>query len=240
MFAPHPDDETLGCGGVALKKIAAGATVRFVFVTDGAASHRGVSQEALREQRKREAVEAVARLGGQPEDVVFLDIPDGQAARHVEAIATAVAPLLEEIAPESVFVPHRLDPPADHRAVRAGVLRALLRRSRPVILYEYPVWYWYGWPWIGLGGDLPDMRRTALCQTFRSVIGLGALGALNRRAFVGDVLPRKRAALAAHASQMQRSEDAAEWPVLGDLAQGAFLERLTGRHEMFARSTING
>ncbi|WP_287171998.1 PIG-L family deacetylase [Mesorhizobium sp.] len=38
IVAPHPDDEMLGCGGVAAKKIASGAKVRLVFVTDGAAS----------------------------------------------------------------------------------------------------------------------------------------------------------------------------------------------------------
>ncbi|WP_353685210.1 PIG-L family deacetylase [Mesorhizobium sp.] len=31
VLVPHPDDEMLGCGGVAAKKIASGAQVRFVF-----------------------------------------------------------------------------------------------------------------------------------------------------------------------------------------------------------------
>lgn len=38
IIAPHPDDETLGCGGVASKKFSSGADIRFIFVADGSAS----------------------------------------------------------------------------------------------------------------------------------------------------------------------------------------------------------
>jgi hypothetical protein len=40
VFAPHPDDETLGCGGTIVRKIRAGARVRLVVMTDGGSSHR--------------------------------------------------------------------------------------------------------------------------------------------------------------------------------------------------------
>src|SRR5687768_6580034 len=33
VFAPHPDDETLGCGGTILQKRRAGASMRIVFMT---------------------------------------------------------------------------------------------------------------------------------------------------------------------------------------------------------------
>ena len=39
VFAPHQDDETLGCGGTILKKRAAGAEVGLVFLADGGTSH---------------------------------------------------------------------------------------------------------------------------------------------------------------------------------------------------------
>src|SRR5204862_7375656 len=35
FFAPHPDDESLGGGGLVQKTVAAGAQMRFVFVTSG-------------------------------------------------------------------------------------------------------------------------------------------------------------------------------------------------------------
>jgi LmbE family N-acetylglucosaminyl deacetylase len=237
VVAPHPDDETLGCGGVAAKKIAAGARVHFVFVTDGTASHPALAPAALRAIREAEAAEAVARLGSRAEDVTFLGIPDGCAAKHVHAITEKIAGLLDAFSPESIFMPHAEDLTADHLAVNRAVRRALSCRLEPITVLEYPVWYWYHWPWVGIGGDLPRMWRTALRQTVRTRFGLGALRTLNTRAYVGDALPRKRAALAAHASQMERSAE--DWPVLSDLGRGDFLARLLTDHEMFTRYRLH-
>ena len=35
IFSPHPDDETLGCGGTIAKKVKEGYQVKIVFMTDG-------------------------------------------------------------------------------------------------------------------------------------------------------------------------------------------------------------
>src|SRR5690606_38092378 len=39
VIAPHPDDETLGCGGVIALATCRNVRVHTVFVTDGGASH---------------------------------------------------------------------------------------------------------------------------------------------------------------------------------------------------------
>jgi len=39
VFSPHPDDETLGCGGTIIKKKRAGAEVKIFYMTDGRKSH---------------------------------------------------------------------------------------------------------------------------------------------------------------------------------------------------------
>lgn len=240
VFAPHPDDETLGCGGVVSKKIAAGADVGVVFVTDGAASHASkVAPDALRVMREAEGVEAVVRLGGSAENVTFLRFSDGRATQHVGEIADAVVPLLRTRSPQSVFIPHAKDPPPDHIAVNQGVGLALARHGRPVTVFEYPVWYWYHWPWVRLGGDLPRMWRTTLRQSLKTGAGLRGPSTLNVRAYVGDVLARKRDALAAHVSQMQRPADVEDWATLSDLAGGDFLARLMNDYEMFTRYQVN-
>lgn len=239
VFAPHPDDETLGCGGVVAKKIAAGAKVHFVFVTDGAASHSAIAPAELRTMREAEAVEAVRRLGARVADVTFLRVADGRAMMRVPQIVDSVATLLEAVAPENVFVPHAEDPPSDHRAVNIAVREALARHAVPVTVFEYPVWYWYHWPWVHVFRDRPQLRRRALRQTIRTGFGLRALWTFNVRAYVGDVLPRKRAALAAHVSQMARPEGAEDWPILPDLGRGDFLARLLSDHEMFTRDRFD-
>ena len=240
IIAPHPDDETLGCGGIACKKIASGAATRFVFVTDGAASHPGrLAPQILRAKREAEAREAVARLGATAEHITFLRYPDGEAASHVEAIAADIARLLEKYEPESVFVPHAQDFTADHAAVNAASRKALAADGRPTSVYEYPVWYWYHWPWVGLSGHLPGLRRAVVRQSLQTRCGLFASRALNRRAYVGDVLERKRAALAAHTSQTKRAGSDHHWPTLDDLSGGDFVRRLLSDYETFSRYEVN-
>lgn len=248
VVAPHPDDETLGCGGVICRKVAAGADVRFAFVTDGAASHSGrISGADLRAVREREALSAAARLGVPADRVSFLGFPDGAAGAHVGAIATEVEALLRAQSPESIFVVHRDDPSEDHVAVHAAVAAALRGYGQPITVFEYPVWYWYHWPWIGLGRDLPGMRRRNLAQTARTLLGLGALFRLNTIADVSSVAAAKGQALGAHASQMTRPngqqdgqrDGQRDWPVLADLGGGDFLARLVADHETFLRYEAN-
>ena len=240
IFAPHPDDETLGCGGVANKKINSGARIRFVFVSDGAASHPGrINSGALRAIREAEAIEAVRRLGASSDCVTFLRFPDGSALKHLDEITGAIVSLLNAWRPQSVFVTHAKDPTSDHVAVNSSVLAALRAYGLPVTVFEYPVWYWYHWPWMRIAGDLPGMWRTTLLQTLKTAAGLRALSTLDTLAFVGDVIDVKRAALAAHMSQMKRPEDQDDWLTLPDLSGGDFVARLLSDYEVFTRYEVN-
>jgi hypothetical protein len=51
VFSPHPDDESLGCGGTILRKKQAGATVKLVHVSDGGASTTLIPREELTAMR---------------------------------------------------------------------------------------------------------------------------------------------------------------------------------------------
>ena len=236
VVAPHPDDETLGCGGVAIKKLQLGAELHFVFVTDGSASHSDrVAAEMLRMKREAEALEAISRLGASADCVTFLRIPDGSAARHVEAITHAIAPLLEKMRPGSIFVTHAEEPPSDHAAVNRAVWNALRGCQKPVTVYEYPIWYWYHWPWMGLRADLPGLGRLKWKQTLTSIAGLRTLSALNTIAYVGDVIELKRAALNAHVSQMMPPPGEEDWPTLPKVSDGEFIARLMSSYEVFMR-----
>ncbi len=236
IFAPHPDDETLGCGGVAAKKLASGVRVRFVFVTDGAASHGDrVAGDKLRAIREAEAVEAVRRLGGSAECVTFLRFPDGSAIHHIEAIKQSIVPLLDQWRPQSIYVTHRNEPPSDHIAANRAVWAAVRTLGLKTTLFEYPVWYWYHWPWMRMRGDLPGLWRMKLKQTLLTGVGLRSFFALDTRAYVGDALNAKREALAAHVSQVGGVEGAEPGPTLQQLSRGDFTARLLSDYETFAR-----
>ena len=94
VFAPHPDDEVIGAGGVLRLAIEAGKHVRIVFATNG----DGYPQAAatllrkpvsslvkndylkLAAARQREAINADRVLGIGASDLTFLAYPDGVLA----------------------------------------------------------------------------------------------------------------------------------------------------------------
>jgi GlcNAc-PI de-N-acetylase len=84
VFAPHQDDETLGCGGTIICKRLAGVKIKIVYLTDGsgANAHLGVvAPDELRQIREAEAIVAAQTLGVAAENVVFLNFQDGQLQR---------------------------------------------------------------------------------------------------------------------------------------------------------------
>jgi LmbE family N-acetylglucosaminyl deacetylase len=94
VFAPHPDDEVIGTGGVLQQALAAGKRVRVVFVTNGdaypdaasalfneaIAALRPIDYLRMSAVRQREAIAADGALGVSPSSLVFLGYPDGALA----------------------------------------------------------------------------------------------------------------------------------------------------------------
>ncbi|WP_292204891.1 PIG-L family deacetylase [Mesorhizobium sp.] len=115
------------------QEVSSGAGIRFIFVTDGSASHSiRLDMEAQRITGEDEAIEAVCRLGGSADRVRFLRVPDGMAKHHVGKIEVAIAQLLFASQPRSVYITHMKAPPADHVDDLFGGSTQSLRRSAPV------------------------------------------------------------------------------------------------------------
>ncbi|MCJ2089169.1 PIG-L family deacetylase [Methylobacterium sp. E-005] len=147
VVAPHPDDESLGSGGLIAAARAEGRAVRLVVVSDGCGSHTHSQlypPERLRTLREAETVRAVSILGLAAEDVTFLRLPDAHVPSVgpvAEEAARAVARAATNCGAGAVFVTWRHDPHCDHRASAAIV--GLARPHMPgVRIYEYPVWGW--------------------------------------------------------------------------------------------------
>jgi LmbE family N-acetylglucosaminyl deacetylase len=89
VVAPHPDDETLCCGGVIQRVVRAGGRVTVLWLTSGDAARMALVSMSrslfpapavarkLGAQRMAEARAATARLGVRPAGQVFLGYPDG-------------------------------------------------------------------------------------------------------------------------------------------------------------------
>jgi LmbE family N-acetylglucosaminyl deacetylase len=89
VVAPHPDDETLGAGGLIQRVHATGGTVKVVYLTDGEGYPEGVQVEdhvesptaddyrGYGKRRRHEALAALRTLGLDSSSATFLRFPDG-------------------------------------------------------------------------------------------------------------------------------------------------------------------
>ncbi len=137
VFAPHPDDDILGCGGVLTKHVNDGTSCSIIFITSGEAPGNKKDKEAFAQQREEEARKGAERLG--VTDLVFLKEPDGKLAVRSETIER-VAAVMQSYEPELVYVPHAHDAHRDHRATYTIVIEAVKRlKKRPKVL-AYEVW----------------------------------------------------------------------------------------------------
>lgn len=148
VFAPHPDDETLACGGTIRKRIAQGCDVKIVFMTDGSHSHSAVlgiysepSPDELVEIRQKEALAAAAILGVEAKNLIFMGAEDGALATVEEAMVERVKQvLLDEHNVVEAYLPHAKDQHQDHRATSAIVSRALEELGLWPEVYSFIVW----------------------------------------------------------------------------------------------------
>jgi LmbE family N-acetylglucosaminyl deacetylase len=231
VFAPHPDDEVLGCGGVIALKARAGTRVQVVIMTDGRASHSAlISADELVRMRRAEAREAALQLG-LASDYVFLDFEDHRLMHHRDAACDRAVEIIDQFKPDEIYLPHRHDDIVDHIETNRIVRRAVDRIGRPVRLFEYPVWLWNGWPWTQAAvryGPSVARRMLGMARNVAEIVF-----ACRARVDVSSVLHRKRAALAAYRSQLQRLNGDPRWPVLSDVADGEFLRRFETDVEIF-------
>ena len=190
VFAPHPDDETLGCGGFIALKRDQKVQVDVVILTDGSACFgpmQSTVAQALADLREREAVRAMALLGVPKAQIHFLKQPDNQLSSLKESdrhtLLEQLIDLLERLRPQEVLVPHQLDNTPDHETTFSLVHSALKDSSlRPVVL-QYPIWRF----WSGSLLNISSLPASEL-------LGL-------RRLDISGVLERKRKAFTCYESQ---------------------------------------
>ncbi|WP_310488614.1 PIG-L family deacetylase [Chamaesiphon sp. VAR_69_metabat_338] len=163
VVAPHPDDETLGCGGAIALMCAKGYDVKVAIVSDGTGSHPNSQTylaPALRSLRELETLAALKILGIEDRSrVTFLGLQDG-------AVPTLAAPTflaaklrcqryLRQTLPDTIFLPWRADPHPDHRATWQLFQAAILSLGISPQIIEYPIWDWD----VQQQKKLPDLDR---------------------------------------------------------------------------------
>lgn len=143
VLAPHPDDESLGCGGTLRRISADGGRVDVLFMTRG---QRGLEpgsptsqpvEQDLAERRTAEAEAACRLLGART--ATFLSGRDGQLNTQSE-LSTEILTRLTAVEYQSVFCPWPGDAHRDHAATYRWLHRALRRYPREICIWLYEVW----------------------------------------------------------------------------------------------------
>ncbi|MCC3157897.1 PIG-L family deacetylase [Hymenobacter sp. 15J16-1T3B] len=189
ILVPHPDDESLGCGGLLALLRQAHQPVSVALITDGTMSHPHSVRfppAARRQLREQELRLALRELGVADDALLTVNLPDG-AAPHgpgQPGFAEAAARLshwLHEQQAQTLLLPWRRDPHPDHRATYALAQAALAKLTAPPRQLEYVVWAWQR-------AAPTDLPRPHEVQGWRLDIG--------------PVLARKQRAIQAHRSQL--------------------------------------
>lgn len=122
VLAAHPDDEVIGAGGMLAWHAQRGHAVTVVHATDGAQGDPGQREHDIRAVRRREGIEALARLGiGEPR---HWDLPDGQLPEHLPALTARIVAVVREVQPRTLYAFHAGEAHRDHRAIAAATAAA--------------------------------------------------------------------------------------------------------------------
>lgn len=212
VLAPHPDDESLGCGGLIAQACEQGRDVRLLILTDGSGSHptsETFTAEMLRDLREAETLEAARALGLPVEHVSFLRLQDAwvpSSGPVAEEAARAVVEAARACRASVVLTTWRHDPHCDHKAAAAIV--DIASASLPgVRLVAFTVW----------GGALPPETEVSEASD-------------RYRLNVSPQRDAKRRAIAAHVSQTAGL--AGTFPGAFQLAD-TMIDRMCGPYEHY-------
>ncbi|MCL0080193.1 PIG-L family deacetylase [Dehalococcoidia bacterium] len=200
VFSPHPDDETLACGGTLAKKIMEKHAVYVIFMTDGRNSHKTVfniqenpTPEEVKVIRKNEAKEVAKILGVKLENLFFLDFEDGTLKDNIRKANAIVKKHLIKLNPTEIFIPNEYDMHKDHSLTNTIVLSAVKELRLDLDVYEYIIW---------LNND----------EKFQNILKNPNLIEMN----ISDVINLKNRAIDIYKSQVDILFPSQTKPILGD------------------------
>lgn len=138
VFAPHPDDEILGCGGTMAKHIANGDDVYVCVVTTGKKPFFDDSVLTIVKKTREEQKKAHELIG--IKKAIFLDYP-AAAIEFVSRIQlnNSIREVIFQVNPEIVYVSHYGDMQKDHELVFESVMVAVRPRGDTTVkkVYSY-------------------------------------------------------------------------------------------------------
>lgn len=136
IIAPHPDDETLGCGGIITKFSSNNIQTKILLLTDGNGER---PKKQLPKERKKEFNNALSIYKNTKHQC--LDFPDGKLDKHYKQLLNLLSKYILEFKPNFIFVPYVLDYSLDHKICNY-VLADMLKKHnlQEIFIAMYEIW----------------------------------------------------------------------------------------------------
>ena len=143
IFAPHPDDEVLGCGGLLQQLAANGNPIVLIHVTNGTQSHPNshvYSQEKLNIIRPQESIKALEVLSVAHQVMtIALDLTDGNVFAQQDQFHQKLSTIIQ---PNDILItPFMHDGHPDHEAT--GLVVASFAKQHHLACYQVLIWAWH-------------------------------------------------------------------------------------------------
>lgn len=228
VLAPHPDDETLACGGCIVRALTDGGNASVLVATDGRYSRGGVPPEEMVALRRVEFFRAAATLGLSSDQVEWWGYEDASLASHHSELVERLQELVQRRKPTVILAPWACDTHPDHAAL-GHAARAAVTGSQ-VLLLEYVVWAW-------TQPSQLNLARHGFRETLKASSASPAGWRCHRPIVVrtANHLPTKTLALAAHRSQLGPSANEVGLPSGEGALDAKFLGRFLQPEEFFFR-----
>lgn len=130
LLSPHPDDESIGCGGFLCKY---GKMTDVIILTDGALGFTGTCPDNLVEIRQNEVKAAMDIL--KPRSFSFLKLPDLGLMFHEKEFG-----VIDLTKYDYVLIPNANEHHPDHATVFPFTKNLKEKQNAKCILVEYEVW----------------------------------------------------------------------------------------------------
>src|SRR6185437_5831894 len=139
VIAPHPDDESIGCGGALCLHARRQDRISVVYLSSGELGLKHLPATRARLIREREAEKAAKTLG--VTNQFFLRLPDWFVGDNVGRATKKLTTILKRTTPDLIYLPHAAEWHPDHKAC-LPIARAALRKSgiATPALRAYEVW----------------------------------------------------------------------------------------------------
>lgn len=136
VVAPHPDDETLGCGGTILKYISEGSKVYWLICTE---FYRfGKTPENIK--LRAEEIEKVSQMFGFTQRFELCFNAATITYADMGTLVSKISAIVHEIKPEVIFLPNRSDVHTDHQIIFKAAYSCTKNFNFPfvkeVLMYE--------------------------------------------------------------------------------------------------------